>query len=54
MSVGCEEGDGGFGGRDDQAPLVRPLRHSFGVGGEGTGGRGDVRAGEGVSEVVGV
>ena len=54
VSVGGEEGDGGFGCGDDQAPFFRPLRNPFGVGGEGTGGRGDMGAGKGVGKVVSI
>ena len=51
MSVGLvsargEESDGGFGGRYGEATLIRPLRHTGGVGGEGARCGGDVRAGE--------
>ena len=52
VSVGGEEGDGGFGCGDDQAPFRRPLRNAFGVGRKGTGGRGDVGAGEGIGKVI--
>ena len=52
VSVGGEEGDGGFGCGDDQAPFCRPLQNLFCVGGKSTGGRGDMGAGEGIGEIV--
>ena len=52
VSVWGEEGDGGFGGRDVQLLSIRPPRDSVSMGGKGTGSRGDVGAGEGVSEIV--
>ena len=46
VSVRGEESDGGFGGRNGEATLIRPLRHTGGVGGEGARCGGDVMAGE--------
>ena len=54
VSVGGEEGNGRFGCGDDQAPFIWPLRSPFGVAGKGTGSRGDMGAGEGIREVIGI
>ena len=54
VSVGGEEGYGGFGCRDGQPPLRSPLRHSFRVCGEGAGSCWNVGIGKGVIKIIGV
>lgn len=53
-TMGSEEGDGGLGGRESQAPLIGPIMDPRSLEREGRGCISVVTGGDGVSEIIGI